>query len=202
MSETNPIEAPITAASAVTGAKKVNRRQMLTILGITLNAIAGALFAVPIIGYMLGPATRRQIKKDIQWVTLGALEEFPVGQTRLATYRNPFVHQWDGSTGDVPCWVRRIATDKLQVFAINCAHLGCPVRWFPQSGLFMCPCHGGVYYEDGARASGPPPRGLFQYDYKVENGQLWIKAGQMPTLATPPSSTSACAEQLRRFVCV
>ena len=31
----------------------------------------------------------------------------------------------------------------------------------------MCPCHGGVYYADGARASGPPERGLFEYEYKV-----------------------------------
>lgn len=201
MSEINPIEPVKTGASGDSIAKKVNRRHMLGILGITLNAIAGALFATPIIGYMLGPATRRQLKSDIKWVTLGELEQFPVGQTRLATYRNPFVHQWDGSTGDVPCWVRRIASDKLQVFAINCAHLGCPVRWFPQAGLFMCPCHGGVYYEDGSRASGPPPRGLFQYDYQVEKGELLIKAGQMPTLATPPSSTSACAEQLRRLTC-
>ena len=51
----------------------------------------------------------------------------------------------------------------------------------------MCPCHGGVYYADGAHASGPPPRGLFQYDYKIEGGELWIKAGEVPTLATPPS---------------
>ena len=48
----------------------------------------------------------------------------------------------------------------FQVFAINCAHLGCPVRWFPQSRLFMCPCHGGAYYEDGSRASGSAGAGL------------------------------------------
>ena len=82
---------------------------------------------------------------------------------------------------------------------INCTHLGCPVRWFPQSGLFMCPCHGGAYYADGARASGPPPRGLFQYDYKIEGGELWIKAGQVPTLASPPSQ--ACVEQPKRCAC-
>ena len=200
MSEPNPIEEAKTGASVSAGDKKMNRRQMLTILGITLNAIAGALFAAPIIGYVLGPASRRQVRKDLEWVKLGTLEQFPVGQTRLATYRNPLVHPWDGATGDVPCWVRCIAADKFQVFAINCAHLGCPVRWFPQSGLFMCPCHGGVYYADGSRASGPPPRGLFQYDYKLKDGQLWIKAGQMPTLATPPSS--ACAEQPRSIACV
>ena len=170
---------------------KVSRRQMLTVLGIGLNAIAGALFAVPILGYLLAPASRRQMRKDLEWVTLGPLEQFPVGQTRLATYRNPTSVTWDGDTANVACYVRRVSSDQLQVFAVNCAHLGCPVRWFPQAGLFMCPCHGGAYYADGSRASGPPPRGLFQYDYKSENGQLLIKAGQMPTLASPPSVASA-----------
>jgi Rieske Fe-S protein len=202
MSEPNPIEAGKSGASENAGGQKMKRRQMLTILGLALNAIAGALLAMPLIGYILGPARRRLIKSEIQWVSLGALEQFPVGQTRLATYRNPLVHPWDGATGDVPCWVRRIAADKWQVFAINCAHLGCPVRWFPQSGLFMCPCHGGAYYADGSHASGPPPRGLFQYHHKMENGQLLIKAGEMPTLATPASSVSACAEQMRRAECV
>jgi len=40
-----------------------------------------------------------------------------------------------------------------------------------------------MYYEDGSCASGPPPRGLFEYDYKVEAGELWITSGEMPTLA-------------------
>ncbi len=145
--------------------RKVARRQALLIFGIVLNAIAGTLFAIPIVGYVLSPGSRRSMQKDLGWVSLGE--------------------------GDIPCWVRRISEEKWQVFAVNCAHLGCPVRWFPQSGLFMCPCHGGVYYADGARASGPPPRGLFQYDYKIETGKLWIKAGQMPTLAQPASVASA-----------
>ena len=170
--------------------KKVPRRQMLTILGIGLNAIAGVLFAVPVIGYILAPGARREMKKDLSWVSLGEIAKFPVGQTRFATYRNPSVVAWDGDTGNVACWVRRVTGDTWQVFAVNCAHLGCPVRWFPQSGLFMCPCHGGVYYADGSRASGPPPRGLFQYAYKIEGGQLWIKAGEMPTLASPLSVAS------------
>jgi Rieske Fe-S protein len=87
----------------------------------------------------------------------------------------------DGKTADTACWVRRVAGDQFQVFAVNCAHLGCPVRWFPQSGLFMCPCHGGAYYRDGSRASGPPERGLFEYPYKVGNGVITIQAGELPT---------------------
>jgi nitrite reductase/ring-hydroxylating ferredoxin subunit len=175
----------------------MRRRQALLAFGILLNGIAATLFAIPLVGYVLSPGSRRAMKKDLGWVSLGDLSRFPVGQTRLATYRNPLVRPWDGVTGDIPCWVRRISEDKLQVFAINCAHLGCPVRWFPQSGLFMCPCHGGVYYADGSRASGPPPRGLFEYDYKLEGGQLWIKAGEMPTLAQP----IAWADQPRRGAC-
>jgi nitrite reductase/ring-hydroxylating ferredoxin subunit len=169
----------------------MSRRQMLMTLGIALNALAGILFAIPVIGYIFGPALPKVMKKDLAWRTLGPLAQFPEGETRLATYRNPFVRPWDGDTADIPCWVRRISAGRFQVFAINCAHLGCPVRWFPQSGLFMCPCHGGVYYADGSYASGPPPRGLFEYDYKIEEGELWIKAGQVPTLAQPPSQAGA-----------
>jgi Rieske Fe-S protein len=87
----------------------------------------------------------------------------------------------DGKTADTACWVRHIEGNQFQVFAINCMHLGCPVRWFPQSGLFMCPCHGGVYYRDGARASGPPERGLVEYPWKLEKGQIIIQAGELPT---------------------
>ena len=108
---------------------------------------------------------------------LGELDEFPEGQTRLAKFENPISGVADGETDRIPCWVRRVQGEQFQVFAVNCAHLGCPVRWFAQSGLFMCPCHGGVYYQDGSRASGPPPRGLFEYPYKVEDGKLLIEAG-------------------------
>jgi Rieske Fe-S protein len=189
----------ITGDSTASPRRPISRRNMLMVLGIGINAVAAALFSVPIIGYIFAPARRRDMQADLAWVSLGQNVQFPEGETRLATYRNPLVRPSDGETANVPCWVRHISADKWQVFAINCTHLGCPVRWFPQSGLFMCPCHGGAYYADGARASGPPPRGLFEYDYKVENGELLVKAGQVPTLSQPPST--ACADQPRRCSC-
>jgi Rieske Fe-S protein len=159
----------------------VSRRAALVKLGIFLNGILGAFLAVPIARYLLSPVTRQRRAGYESWLSLGQLEQFPAGQTRLATYRNPVATAWDGETDDIACWVRNVDDRSFQVFAINCAHLGCPVRWFPQSSLFMCPCHGGAYYQDGSRASGPPERGLFQYHYKLENGELFIKAGEMPT---------------------
>ena len=159
------------------------RRHTLALIGIALDAVAAALVAVPLVGFVFSSFVTR--KDPRAWISLGKLEYFPEKQTRLATYQNPFTRPWDGETAHIPCWVRHIQGNQFQVFAINCAHLGCPVRWFRESALFMCPCHGGVYYEDGSRASGPPPRGLFEYDYKVQNGELWVKGGEMPTLANP-----------------
>lgn len=160
-----------------------SRRDWLFTIGVAFNIVAGLALAVPLAGFVFSSWVER--KDPRSWISLGLLEGFPEGQTRLATYRNPYTRPWDGETADIPCWVRRMKGNQFQVFAINCTHLGCPVRWFEQSGLFMCPCHGGAYYEDGSRAAGPPPRGLFQYDYKVENGALWVKGGEMPTLSNP-----------------
>ncbi len=161
--------------------KGVTRRSLLLTIGIALNGIIAAAIAMPVIGYLLSPIKKKTAYN--QWISLGSLSQFPEGQTRLADFVNPFKRPQDGETAKTPCWVRHVSADKFQVFAINCAHLGCPVRWFPQSALFMCPCHGGVYYADGERASGPPERGMFQYDYKVVGGELHINAGLMPTLA-------------------
>jgi Rieske Fe-S protein len=178
---------PAASANSVGEKPEVSRRDFLAKIGILLNSLAVLILATPVIGYLLSPILRGEHGKYKRWVALGRVMDFPEGETRFAEFRNPISSPWDGDTDKTPCWVRRVQGEQFQVFAINCAHLGCPVRWFPQSGLFMCPCHGGVYYRDGSRASGPPPRGLFQYEYKVEDGQLSIHAGQLPTLSTTAS---------------
>ena len=165
--------------------REVSRRWLLLKIGAFFNVVVGIAIATPVVRYLLGPVRRSGFYNS--WISLGAIDQFPAGETRLATYENPYSKPWDGMTAKTACWVRHVGASEFQVFAINCAHLGCPVRWFPQSGLFMCPCHGGVYYADGARASGPPERGLFQYQYKVVGNELRIFAGQMPTLANEAS---------------
>lgn len=172
----------------------LSRRELFMKVGILLNGIVGVILAVPIVRYLASPIARGERGGYGSWVTLGNLQQFPPGETRLATYRNPVVTNSDGQTADIPCWVRNIDGKTFQVFAVNCAHLGCPVRWFPQSGLFMCPCHGGAYYQDGSRASGPPERGLFQYDYKIEGASLLIKAGQLPTPGEPNQASDFVRE--------
>jgi Rieske Fe-S protein len=162
------------------------RRAFLFKLAVGLNAAVGAVLAVPVIAYLLGPVMKKDSRPG-SWVSLGPTSDFQTGETRLVDFESPEGGLGDGQTAKVACWVRRISEEKFQVFAINCAHLGCPVRWFAQSRLFLCPCHGGAYYEDGSRASGPPERGLFEYRYKLSGAALVIHAGEMPTLATQAS---------------
>jgi len=164
---------------------QMNRRDLLVKIGLLFNGVVGVLIGMPIVRYLLSPLARAAHgESGGAWLSLGSTDDYPSGETRLATFRNPVVTPTDGETANVACWVRRIDAENFQVFAVNCAHLGCPVRWFPQSGLFMCPCHGGAYYSDGRRASGPPERGLFEYPYRVDGRQLLIKAGEMPTPGT------------------
>jgi Rieske Fe-S protein len=170
----NPAMEPSSAAT-------ISRRGFFMKLGMLFNGFAAIVLAVPIARFVLSSVMLGRANEYLSWVPLGRIDEFPEGETRLATFRNPYVMPSDGKTVDTACWVRHVQGDQFQVFAINCAHLGCPVRWFPQSGLFMCPCHGGAYYRDGSRASGPPERGLFEYPYRTQNGVLTIQAGQLPT---------------------
>lgn len=158
-------------------------QKLLLLVTGAVGLLATAALAIPFIAYLIGPTRKR----TAPWIALGPLGKFPLGETRLANFVNPLGQSWDGMTANNSVYVRFMGRDgngkhKFLVFSVNCAHLGCPVEWFPQSGLFMCPCHGGVYYENGERASGPPPRGLYQCDWEVEGDTLKIRAPHYPTL--------------------
>jgi Rieske Fe-S protein len=158
------------------------RRTFLGVLSAALGAVAAALVGVPVIGFVFGIR-----KRKVHWVDLGPLESFALGQTQTATFVNPLKQPWDGVTAETNVFVRYEGKgdddqERFLVLSVNCAHLGCPVSWFPQSGLFLCPCHGGVYYSNGDHASGPPPRGLYHCVWRVREGKLEVQAPHYPTL--------------------
>ena len=158
------------------------RRDFLLQIGVVINAVAAFMIGIPIVGFFFSSLIRSTPRV---WFSLGPVSKFPEGAMRLVVFENPYHSQADGETARLTCWVRRIQGDEFTVFAANCTHLGCPVRWFEESQLFLCPCHGGAFYADGERAAGPPPRGLYVYKHKVQNGDLQINAGVLPTLASP-----------------
>ncbi len=134
-----------------------------------------AAAGIPSIAFLLGLRKAPQV-----WRAVGTLDAFPVGTTRLVSFVDSSPLPWSGVTAKTAAWLRRDAEDRFVAFAVNCTHLGCPVRWLEDAELFMCPCHGGVFYKDGRRAAGPPPRPLTRYPVRVRDGQVEILTTALP----------------------
>ena len=79
----------------------VSRRWLLLKAGVALNGLVGIALAVPIVRYLLAPVRKDSDYKS--WISLGDVGKFPVGETRLASYVNPFKQSWDGETDNVAC---------------------------------------------------------------------------------------------------
>lgn len=154
---------------------EMGRRRFLTRLSVTLGSIGAALVSIPSVAFLLGLRKTPQL-----WQTIGKLDDFKVGSTVRVSFQDPSPLPWAGVTAQTAAWLRRIGDQEFIAFSISCTHLGCPVRWLAEAELFMCPCHGGVFYADGTVASGPPPRPLSQYPARVHEGQVQILASPTP----------------------
>ena len=72
-------------------------------------------------------------------------------------------------------WVVKHSAEEATVFSPICPHLGCRYDWEPNSGRFICPCHGSVFALDGKVLGGPAPRPLDTLPLKIENGELYVE---------------------------
>jgi len=159
------------------GADDPGRRVFLTKLSVGLTGLIGAMVAPPLAAALAEPLLDKPVA---QWRDVGPLADFPVSETKLVAFDNSQTVAWAGKTGRTGAWLRRISETEFESFTLNCAHLGCPVRWEAEAELFLCPCHGGVYYKDGSVAGGPPPHALAKYPVKVSEGRVLVKAEPVP----------------------
>ena len=152
-----------------------SRRRFLSRLSLALSGFIGAVATVPVIGFLLSPLTR---KGPRVWRGVGPVGGFTVGENVMFEDASPL--PWAGVTARTAAWLRRDDVEHFTAFSVHCTHLGCPVRWVADAQLFLCPCHGGVYYRDGTVSAGPPPRSLPQYPVRVRDGQVEILTSPIP----------------------
>lgn len=155
----------------------LDRRQFLERLSLRIAALCGLMLATPGVGFVLAPLLR---KVPELWRGVGKLDDFKVGETINVSFLDPSPLPWAGVTARTAAWLSRVSDHEFIAFSVNCSHLGCPVRWLQDANLFMCPCHGGVYYEDGRVAAGPPPRPLTRYPVRIRNGEVQIQTRPIP----------------------
>jgi menaquinol-cytochrome c reductase iron-sulfur subunit len=153
------------------------RRKMLARLSIGLGTIGAALIGLPVAGFLLAPLFETVSRK---WQSVGSAGQFESGTTVEVKFEDASSVAWAGVTAQTAAWLRREPSGRFTALAVNCTHLGCPVRWLNDAELFMCPCHGGVYYKDGTVAAGPPPRPLTQYPVRVRDGEVEIMTTPTP----------------------
>lgn len=139
------------------------------LVGASLATVAGRVLLSPLTAAESGAGTR---------LDLGALADFESVRAghgpREVVVEQPLEDGY--STRKVKARVLVVkdakAASGLAVLSATCSHLGCGVAWNAEKKSFVCPCHGGVYAEDGSVTSGPPPKPLARLTFVAEGGRL------------------------------
>lgn len=155
----------------------LDRRKFLVRLSLLAGAIPAVIVSIPVLSALFGPLLQRQKQ---EWRKVASLADLTVGETKLITYINADPLPWAGVTAKSAAWLRRESETQFIAFSAHCTHLGCPVRWEDKAQLFMCPCHGGVYYKDGTVAAGPPPKPLTKINVRINKTDIEIKTAPVP----------------------
>ena len=157
----------------------ITRRRMMEGTALAVGGIATMAFALPGLGFAVGPLFEKTVPSS--WQDVGAEEDFnPNSYVPRVTNINPVI----GDAGKTTVYVRKwnpkldqAPGDSEQPYvaiSTRCAHLGCPVRYIQASQKFVCPCHGGVYDSQGKVQGGPPVRPLDRFETRVEVGRVQI----------------------------
>jgi Rieske Fe-S protein len=170
----------------------VTRRRFMTVTANAAGAIAVTAFALPALGFAIGPIFEEPPHK---WEDIGPLDAFnPNNYVPVVVTITPGVSEIGKTTAYVRQRNPAIDTDAPDrntpyiAISTRCAHVGCPVRWVDAAERFVCPCHGGVYDLLGRRVSGPPVRPLDRFPTRVRAGRVQLYTARF-----------SVNSQLRRF---
>jgi menaquinol-cytochrome c reductase iron-sulfur subunit len=158
----------------------VTRRRLMEGTALAAGGIATMAFALPGLGFALGPLFEDTL--PTRWQDVG-----PEGDFNDTSYV-PRVMNIDAEIGDAgktTVYVRKFKPGQDKVIkgedpqpyvaiSTRCAHLGCPVRYIQASQKFLCPCHGGVYGFQGEVQGGPPVRPLDRFYTRVRSGRVQV----------------------------
>jgi quinol---cytochrome c reductase iron-sulfur subunit, bacillus type len=162
----------------------ITRTRFLTNVALVTGGVATAAILVPVVGFAIAPTVQGE---DFRWVDVGALKDFPSGQTSSLAVSGPD-----------PEANRRIflrnRDDQLIAIWNRCAHLGCPVAYSAGGDNYVCPCHGGAYNSLGLVVGGPPPRPLDRLAVKIVRGKRTVALGPGADPTTQPGASTKRAQ--------
>jgi len=154
-----------------------DRRTFLSKLVGMGTFLFGALASIPLVGAALDPVVRggRSARgKFVRVATLDALERGkPVKVTIIGEVRDSWTRSPRRRLGAV--WLLRGEGQRVEAFTVTCPHLGCGIDFREGDRRFKCPCHDSAFTLDGARISGPSPRGMDALETKIAGGEVLVR---------------------------
>ncbi len=166
--------------------KPVSRRRFLGYATVGLGAIVSALVGIPLVGSLISPILQKK-KVETEWVELGKIADFEVGQPKMVQWTISRIDGWVMEAAPRAVCVVTQDGENFTVYNSRCTHLSCSYSWklkgephqtaygsaMPGKDHFFCPCHDGIFDIDGTVLGGPPPRPLDTLPVKIEDGKLF-----------------------------
>lgn len=138
---------------------KLTRKDFLKMVNSFLTVTGLAVIATPIVAYFF-PAKLEEMPSEP--VQVGPESELPVGASKTLNF------------GRYPALVIHTQAG-LRAYSAVCTHFACIVKWDPELGEIVCPCHDGFFDPlDGSVISGPPPTPLEKINIEIIDGQIYI----------------------------
>jgi len=159
---------------SISGGKPLSRGDFIRTMTAGIGAFIAALVGLPSLAYLLSPAVEARAEDEAQ-ISLGPLEEYPIGVPTRFDFTRTKVNGWERTATNYGMFVVRLGESEVRVFSDICTHLACRVNWHPELGHYVSPCHDGHFDILGGNISGPPPRPLDEFSTRIENGELFIQ---------------------------
>ena len=154
---------------------EVQRRDFVNIVLVGIGSVIGLIIGIPAIAYLISPAVKVQEKEA--WIPLGPLDGYPLDSPVLFSYTRSKINGWEKTVNSYGAYIWRYGEgdSELRVYSNMCTHLSCRVTWKDETNIYFCPCHDGRFNKEGEVVAGPPPRPLYEYEHKVDEGIIFIK---------------------------
>lgn len=163
MNESLPVQLP---------EQETARRRFLKLAVGVLAAVNGLVLGIPVAAALFGPARKR---KKAVWFAVAEVGPLPQNQPVELKFEAEAEDAFHHSRALYSVWVIKHAAGSATVFSPLCTHLDCRFIWNSGTGHFECPCHASAFAVDGKVLSGPAPRPLDRFDYRIENGRLFVR---------------------------
>jgi menaquinol-cytochrome c reductase iron-sulfur subunit len=155
----------------------MRRRTFFGLLVTGATMVVAGVVGIPALIAGLSPALQRRRRE--KWRPVGRLDDFPVGAVREGEVRSA-AGAWPRSFRREAVFVWRRSETDVVVYSRSCTDLGCSLDYDAGAACFFCPCHGGIFTQEGARLAGPPPTPMLRYTHRNRDGMLEIDVSSIP----------------------